>query len=255
VDVEVAASSFTDQEGIAIQVILRDITERKQMQRDLHAANEKLLVTNRSLQTVTEQLRVSNETLERRVDDQTAELRRTNQILRMVSDCNQTLVRISEECQLIQEICRVIVDIGRYRMAWVGFAESDETKTVRPITAVGVETDYLEKIQVSWADNRLGQGPTGTAIRTGKVCLGKDFLSEAKLAPWRHLATEKGFRSSIALPLTIDGRAFGALTIYAAELDAFGQSEIQLLTGLAEDMAFGITALRARAERDRVRKP
>ena len=253
-DVEVAASPFTDQDGRAIQVILRDITERKQMQRDLHAANQQLLTTNKNLQAVTEELRVNNETLERRVAEQTAELRQTNQILLMVSECNQALVRISDEQKLIQEICRVIVEVGGYRLAWVGFAELDRARSVRPVTAVGFENGYLEKIKISWADNRLGQGPTGTAIRTGTVCLGKDFLSDPKLAPWRPLAIERGFRSSIALPLASEGHAFGALTIYATEPDAFGKGQIQLLSDLAEDMAFGITALRAHVERDGARQ-
>lgn len=254
VDVEVAASTFTDQDGRAIQVILRDITERKRLQRDLQAANEELLMTNKTLQAVTEELRVNNETLERRVAEQTAELRQTNQILLMVSECNQALVRISDEQKLIREICRVIVEVGGYRLAWVGFAEPDRARSVRPMTAVGFESGYLEKIKISWANNRFGQGPTGTAIRTGTVCLGKDFLSDPKLAPWRPLAIERGFRSSIALPLAIEGRVFGALTIYATEPDAFAQSQIQLLTDLTEDMAFGITALRAHAERDGARK-
>ncbi len=211
-------------------------------------------MANQHLQAVTEELRVNNETLERRVAEQTAELRQTNQILLMVSECNQALVRISDEQKLIQEICRVIVEIGGYRLAWVGFAESDRGRSVRPVTAVGFENGYLEKIKISWADNQLGQGPTGTAIRTGAVCLGKDFLSDPKLAPWRPLAIKRGFRSSIALPLAIEGRAFAALTIYATEPNAVGQSQIQLLTDLAEDMAFGITALRAHVERDEARK-
>ncbi|HET8668629.1 MAG TPA: PAS domain S-box protein, partial [Terriglobales bacterium] len=253
-EVEVAASAFADREGRSIQVILRDITERKRTQRELQTANLQLLITNEKLQSVTEELRLSNETLERRVANQTTELRQTNQILRMVSECNQALVRISDEHRLMEEICRVIIDVGGYRMAWVGFAEPDEAKSVRPVAAVGVENGYLDKIRISWADDPFGQGPTGTSIRTKTVCLGTDFLTQSQLAPWKALALERGFRSSIALPLVTEGRAFGALSIYAAETDSFNPNQVELLKGLAEDMAFGITALRAHVERDRVRK-
>ena len=199
-----------------------------------------------------QELRVSKQGLEAHVAAQTAELRQMNQILRMVSECNQALVRISDERHLMEEICRVIVQIGGYRMAWVGFAQSDEMKSVWPAAAVGVENGYLEKIKVSWGDNRFGQGPTGTSIRTGAVCLGRNFLTEPRLAPWRELALARGFRSSIALPLLAQGEAFGALTIYATEPDSFSQSQIELLKGLAEDLAFGITAVRTHAEKARV---
>lgn len=182
------------------------------------------------------------------------QLGQANRALRMISECNQALVRIADEQKLIQEICRIIIDVGGYKMAWVGFAEPNAAKTVRLVTSAGYEKDYLDKIQVSWADDPFGQGPTGMAIRTGTISLGRDFLSEPRLAPWRELALEHGLRSSVALPLVVEGRVFGALTIYAAKPEAFDQKQLAILTELAKDMAFGITAARAHAERDHVRK-
>lgn len=254
--IEARGKVLCDESGQPIRTVgmNMDITERKQLQQALEEANRELQDTNRSLQAVTEELRLSNETLEGRVAEQTAELRQANQILRMILECNQALVHIYDERQLIIEICRIINDVGGYRMAWVGFAESDDARSVRPFAAVGFGEDYVEKIKVSWGENRLGLGPTGTAIRTGKVCLGKDFLTNPNLEPWRKLALEHGFRSSIALPLLSKDGAFGAVTIYASEPDAFNEKQVNLLTDLAEDMAFGITALRAHAERDRVRQ-
>jgi len=178
----------------------------------------------------------------------------TNRAQRMLSNCNEALVRVTDEQKLIEEICHIIVDIGGYRMAWVGFTEPDEARSIRPVATVGFERGYLEKVRISWADDSFGQGPMGTAIRTGKVSVGRDFVADPKLAPWRDLALERGFRSSIALPLAVKGRVFGALAIYAAEQDAFGQEQIELLSELAEDMAFGITALRTHADRDRAQE-
>ena len=71
------------------------------------------------------------------------------------------------------------------------------------------------------------------------------------MAPWRAEALKRGYASSLAIPLLIDSAAFGALTIYAAEPEAFGAEEVTLLTELADDMAFGITTLRTRIERAR----
>lgn len=224
-----------DANGVPIRMlgIVRDITARKEAQQALQRANAEL---------------------ERRVAERTENLRQTNRILRMISECNQALVHLSNEQELIERICRTIYETGGYRMVWVGFAENDQTRTVRPIAAVGFKEDYLQRAKITWADNQFGRGPTGTAIRTGKVCTANDFLSDPDLAPWRKLALERGFRSSIALPLLTEGRAFGALMIYAAEPAAFDENQIHLLTDLADDLSFGITTLRTQAERDRGRK-
>jgi signal transduction histidine kinase len=199
-------------------------------------------------------LRAARDELERKIEERTQDLQRTNRILLMTSECGQALVQVASEQEFIRTICRITTDIGGYLMAWVGIAEHDRAKTVRPIMAVGFEDDYLEKAKITWADKPRGRGPTGTAIRTGKVCIGSDFLSDPKLAPWRELALRRGFRSSIALPLRVGGCSFGALTVYAAKPVAFDQEQTKLLSDLADDLSFGIGVLRARAERDRVRK-
>lgn len=206
------------------------------------------------LKQAQEELQKANAELEQRVAERTEALRQTNRILRMMSECNQALVHGSNEQELIQRICRTIHEIGGYRMVWAGSAENDRSKTVRPVAVVGPEEGYFQKARITWADNKFGRGPTGKAIRTGKICTAKDFLSDPDLAPWRKLALERGFRSSIALPLSTEGRAFGALTIYAAEPAAFDQKQIDLLTELADDLSFGIATLRIQAERDRARR-
>jgi signal transduction histidine kinase len=206
------------------------------------------------LKEAQEALQRANAELEQRVTERTEALRQTNRILQMISECNEALVHGTNEHELIQKICRTIHEIGDFRMVWAGWAETDRFRTVRPVAAEGFQADYLAKSKISWADNKYGRGPTGRAIRTGKICMADDFLSDPAVAPWRKLALEQGFRSSIALPLLTEGRAFGALTIYAAEPAAFDQNQIELLSELAEDLSFGITGLRIQAERDRVRK-
>ena len=71
------------------------------------------------------------------------------------------------------------------------------------------------------------------------------------MIPWRAEALKRGYASSVAIPLLVDSKAFGALMIYAAEPDVFGPEEVSLLTELADDLSFGITALRTRIERER----
>ena len=178
-------------------------------------------------------------------------LRQLNRALRALSSCNHALVRASNELEWIGQLCRLIVEEAGYRLCWVGRSEHDEAKTVRPIAHAGFDEGYLEGAHISWADTERGRGPTGRCIRTGKVVLSNNIATDPLLAPWRAEALRRGYASSIAIPVVVDGQSFGALTIYAAEPDAFADAEEALLTELADDLAYGIAALRARAERNK----
>jgi PAS domain S-box-containing protein len=177
------------------------------------------------------------------------QLYQLNRALRTISECNQALVRATEEATLLQDICQIVVECGSYCAAWIGFAEQDEEKSVRPVAQVGFEEGFLESLQIVWSDLERGRGPTGTAIRTGKVSIVQNILTDREYMPWREAAIKQGYASSIALPLLVDGQALGSLDIYAGEADAFDDAEVKLLTELANDLAYGITALRTQIER------
>ncbi len=174
------------------------------------------------------------------------DLRRVGRGLKVLSACNQTLLRATDEVALLHDICRIAVETGGYRLAWVGIAEQDAGKTVRPVAQWGYEEGYLATLGITWADAHRGRGPTGTAIRTGAPVIARDIPADPNFAPWRAEAEERGYASSLALPLTAEGQILGALNIYAKERDAFDPGEMKLLTELADDLAFGIASLRAR---------
>ena len=133
-------------------------------------------------------------------------------------------------------------------MVWIGYAEDDENKTVRPVACSGFEEGYLETLNLTWADAQRGRGPTGTAIRTGKPSICKNMQTDPKFKPWRNEAIKRGYASSVVLPLMADGKAFGAISIYSREPDPFSEDEVKLLSELAEDLALGITTIRMRIE-------
>jgi PAS domain S-box-containing protein len=176
---------------------------------------------------------------------------RLNRALRALSECTQRLMRANDEPTVLQQVCDVMVQIAGYRMAWVGYAEHDENKSVRPMAAAGFEEGYLRTADITWADVERGNGPTGTSIRTGTVVVCDDVISDPQLAPWREYALRQGFRSSIAVPLKIGTEVMGTLTIYAIEPRRFQLEEKQLLEQLASNMTYAIVTLRARAERNR----
>lgn len=177
------------------------------------------------------------------------ELRRLNRALKTFSHCNQVLVHATTERDLLSEICRVIVESGGYRTTWVGFVEHDEQKTIRPVAYAGTDGGDPQELNLTWADTERGQGLNGTAIRTGQAVVCHDLADEPTVAPWRAEVIRRGLRSALVLPLRSEQEVFGSLSIYSTETDAFDDAEIRLLTELADDLAYGIQALRALDQR------
>ncbi len=178
-------------------------------------------------------------------------LRRLSRAYRALHRCNLALVRAREEDALLRQVCRLIVEVGGYRLCWVGYAEQDAARTVRPVAQAGYEDGYLETVNVTWADTERGRGPAGSAVRTRRTSVFQDVTADPRFAPWRAEALKRGYAAVAGMPLLADGQALGVLTIYASEPDAFDEEEVSLLGALADDLAYGVMALRARAERDR----
>jgi len=246
-----AEKRYVRKDGSVIWVHVTEAMIRDSAGRPLHSAGVIRDVTERRRRD--EQIRLMNESLEQRVAERTAQLQAANRTLRMISQCNEVLVRADDELSLARDVCRIIQS-GGYRMVWVGYALPDADRTIRPIASAGFEDGYLEHSRFSWADNELGRGPTGTAIRTGTVRACDDFLADPSLSPWREEALERGYRSSASLPLRSAGQVFGVITIYADTPRFFDAEQVGVLSELADDLALGITALRSRSERDRARK-
>jgi PAS domain-containing protein len=178
-------------------------------------------------------------------------LRRLNRTLQTLSAADEALVRGSSEQQLLDEMCRIVVEVGGYRLAWIGFAENDAGKTMRLVAFAGERPEHLDSTRITWADTVLGWGPSGSAIRSGQAQVSLNFETDTRIAPWRKEMLECGFKSNIALPLKNGGRPFGCLTLYSGEVDAFGPEEIVLLEKLAADLSFGIYAWREHAGHER----
>lgn len=178
-------------------------------------------------------------------------LYRLNRELRAISDCNQILVRAEDEQSLLDDICRIVCDEAGYRMAWVGFVGHGEPATIRVAASAGAELGFLDVAFAIRDTTGITDAPTEVAARTGAITGFDDVATDPAAAPWRAAALQRGYRSSISLPLKDKNLTFGVLTIYASEAKAFTPEERRLLGELADDLAFGIVTLRTRVEHSR----
>ena len=173
------------------------------------------------------------------------EYNQLNRTLIALRDSSHAMMHAIDEDYYLDEVCRIIIEDCGHSMVWIGFTE-EESKKVIPVAYSGFEEDYLRTLNITWDNSEHGQGPTGTAIRTGKPSICENMQIDPKFKPWREQAIKRGYSSSIVLPITHKDQVIGALTIYSSETNPFSVEEIKLLQELADDISFGITALRLR---------
>ena len=173
-------------------------------------------------------------------------LKQSNRALRLLSASNRILLRSPHEDDQLAQVCRIAVEIGGYRLAWVGIAQFDADKSVSPAAYYGAEQGFLSQARMTWAEGERGTSAMSTAIRTGTIQLRQDILNDPQLAPWHEDACSRNYQSAIALPLRLQEEVIGALAIYAPEPHAFHGQEVALLEELADDLSFGIQNLRMR---------
>lgn len=172
-----------------------------------------------------------------------------NRALTALSTVNRTLVHATDENELLQAICQAIVKQRGYRLAWVGYVQHDESRSIKIMARAGRDEGYLDAMQLTWAESERGMGSSGRAIRSGVTQVCQDIAHDPHYLPWRDAALKRGYAANIAFPLK-NGEVFGILNVYAAEANTFAPKEIDLLEEMAGDLAFGVHTLHTRRERD-----
>jgi len=165
-----------------------------------------------------------------------------NRLYSTLSATNKAIVRIHDKSELLNEICRIVVENGGFTMAWAGIA-NPKNHLIEPVAASGRIEGYLDKIAISTDDTPHGRGPTGTAFREGTFNVCNDIERDPKMAPWRKAALERGYRSLAAFPFAPDTGNAGVITFYASEPDFFTDRIIRLLEEQSGDISFALETL------------
>ena len=188
--------------------------------------------------------------IEKDLNDTKEHLEHLNHILMAVRNVNQLIVRERDVKRLMNEACEILVKDRGYRFVWVGLVQEGSYQ-VMPVGQAGFEDGYLSKIKITWDDSEYGNGPTGTAIKSKKPFVMRDFEHDPRYAPWREEALKRGYGSSAVLPLITGERVFGALNVYAENPDTFEDEELNLLFELASDLALAVRSIEDEQARKR----
>lgn len=172
-------------------------------------------------------------------------LKTLNRALEMLGSCNRMLIRANDEKQLLNDICTIATDIGGYKMAWVGFAGPGDDKPIIPVAEWGDDSGFTNSIKLSYSETSTsGNGPGSRTIRTGKPVICEDIRNEDVRFHWKEEALERGFRSIVCLPLKDGESCFGFISLLSENVNAISADELRLLKELADNVAFGVSALR-----------
>ncbi|MBI5730214.1 MAG: PAS domain S-box protein [Ignavibacteriales bacterium] len=176
------------------------------------------------------------------------QIKKLNHIYIVLSNINQAIVRIHERERLFIEACRIAVDDGKFRMAWLGMVNS-QTQKVEAVASAGLINDYLDKIDIDLSSEKRSKGPTGRTIQSGTHFIVNDIENDDTMIPWKEDAKRLSFRSSASFPLKVFGKTKGCFNLYSSEVGFFDEAEIKLLDELATDISFALEFIEREAQR------
>ena len=168
---------------------------------------------------------------------------KSNRLYYFLSRFNQMIVYAGDEKKLLQEACKIAVDIGKFKMAWVGIINKD-TLQLEPLVFEGEELGYLSEIKVI-ADNSLpeGQGPSGMATTQGLIFACNDIETDPKMIPWLLPALKRNYHSIVGIPIKKFGKIIGTFSLYSDTKNFFDEEEISLLEGATQNISFALENL------------
>ena len=168
---------------------------------------------------------------------QEEKLEKSRRLYATISQVNKMIIYAREAEDLFRRLCSVIVDSGKFRMAWVGVIDW-ENRIVVPVCHAGHDDGYLSLIKVSLDPIPTGMGPTGTAMREQRHYICNDIRTDPAIQPWKEEAMRRGYRSSMALPIFKFGQLFGIFSLYSDEYQFFDEEEVRMLDEVVRDISF-----------------
>jgi PAS domain S-box-containing protein len=202
INVSITISPIKDSDGniIGASKIARDITLQKQQERDLT---------------------------------------RITRLYAALSQVNQAIVWMPTRDELLQKICEVLIEYGRFHLAWIGWHDA-ETQQLVPVALCGEDQDYIHSLKVYADDRPNGRGPAGLAFRLGEPYICHDMLNNPIMRPWLPELVRRGLNACAVFPIRLKKNVVGILTVYSDEPWFFQDKEVALLTEAAGDISFAL---------------
>ena len=179
-----------------------------------------------------------------------ARVSQLNRIYAILSEINNDIIHEKDTAAMLTAACRIAVETGKLRMAWVGMFDA-QSLTVKPVAIAGIDDGYVSQVNINLMDESR-KGPAARCIQSGEYAISKDIQNDPCFVPWRDEALRRGYRSSGVFPLKVEGRVVGCFALYADTIDFFNKEELVLLSELAMNMGFALEVAQKEQERQRI---
>ena len=193
----------------------------------------------------------SNDITQRKAHER--EIERLSRLYATLSQINQAIARVRSRAELFQEVCRIGVEYGGFKLVWIGWPEP-ATHQINPLARAGDSEGFLDKVQVYADDRPAGHGSVGTCLRENRSCIINDFAGDPRLAPWHAVAAAHGLAAVASFPIRFHEVVWGTFTVYAGETGVFQDKEVALLSEMALDISFALDNLDREAQRQQAER-
>ena len=174
-----------------------------------------------------------------------AHLHSLNRALMLTSATNLAVAKAGSLQELLDAVCRQMVEIGGYITVCIGRAESDARKTVTLVAGHGSLAAGMFDLSHSWDPAAPDFGAMGRSIADGAPVLVPDVQTDPRVLDTPGAARSLGVRSMLCLPLHGTEQVWGSIYAYSMVLEGFSEDEVRLLDEAANNIAYGIRALLA----------
>jgi diguanylate cyclase (GGDEF)-like protein len=155
-----------------------------------------------------------------------------------LSATNEAIMRARTRDELYEMVCEAAVMGGKFTSVTIALHEPGNT-FLQIVACAGPNRHRVITTQFSIdPDHPAGKGMTGTAYRTGRVCIQNDFQTNANSLYWRKQPTDTS--SGCGLPLLKGGEVVGVLLFLSREPGAFTAELVALLQRLADNIVFAL---------------
>jgi len=164
-----------------------------------------------------------------------------NRLCLFITRINQIIVRLSDEKKLFDEVCKAAVEIGQFKMAWVGGIDKNKRKLIVKGIASEAEnsSEFISSI-LSKSDIKEETDPAGMAIKSGSYVLCNDVANDPIMSSWKEEALKRNCRSLIFIPIKKFGKVTGVFTACSIKKNFFDIEEISLLNKATSDIGFAL---------------
>ena len=172
--------------------------------------------------------------------EQQRKIARLTRLYSVLSGINAAIVRIHERTELLEQVCRIAVEEGAFRMAWIGLLDTDSLDG-SIVAWYGGSKQRLEKIHFSArADAKESEQPACVAVREKRPVVCNDVAADPAMAGCRAELIAESHRALAAFPLIVADRVIGVIALAAGEAGFFDAQELSFLGDPAGDIGFGL---------------